>query len=78
MSADAREAEGLTDYQLRERIIEIAARIDANDGRLSADSSADLDLAQEMFDAALEEYVRRGHERDGLRTVPRYLWRCDD
>lgn len=59
MSADADEARGLTDYQLRDRIIEMAGRVDRNDGRLTADSSAGLDLAQDLLDAALTEYGRR-------------------
>ena len=49
----------LNDSTLRDVMIEAAATIKNNDGRLSADSSADLDLALEIFDAALAEHVRR-------------------
>lgn len=59
MSHDEREVRAMSDDHLRDRIIEAGAKIANNDGRLSADSSADLDLALDQFDAALAEYGRR-------------------
>lgn len=55
----AEHAKTLSDTELRDAIIENAAKVANNDGRLSASSSADLDLALEIFDAALAEHVRR-------------------
>ena len=41
----------------RERLIELGARIASNDGRLSAESSFELDYCYDEFDAALNEYL---------------------
>jgi hypothetical protein len=67
-AADSQWAGLLSHEELRQQIIEQGARIALNDGRLSADSSADLDLAQDLLDAALREYVRRA--QTAAPTVP--------
>jgi len=62
----------LTDDELYSRIIEMGGRIENNDGRLTADSSASLDLAHDLLDAALREYAKRAlrspkpYEKRGL------------
>ena len=40
-----------------DRALEAAYRIADNDGRLSTDSSADLDLAHDQFQEALDAYA---------------------
>lgn len=45
--------------QIRSEIIQLGHRIEANDGRLSADSSADLDHAHEQLDWWLGQYVEK-------------------
>ena len=42
--------------EVRGRIIDSSARIASNDGRLSSDSSMDLDLAQDQLDEALADW----------------------
>jgi hypothetical protein len=52
-----RERKVINKEQLRQEIIKSAARIANNDGRLTADSSAELDNELDFFECTLDEYV---------------------